>query len=324
MRAPTWLSVGFWDVDSEARHMPSFWGAYSEAPRTPPIQPQRLAAVRPPPPPRCARFARVLINIEVVLGFVALHVLFFFHFLPLFLPCFFSSYFRLYWSFTVCALFWRLRKLGFLLSDSFAVVPWDFCSVDLELLWVFSRRANKGGVLVRSCYLFSSGDRTKALFGFVPFQDIVPAACVCFEVEIPRGESVAETIRYWGGPFSDVDKSEEDAARRAVAKLRDEYDFEIKDANLEDKKFYENLYARLSVDHTMVREKYKRIKLRKCFEMLQRPSVCGVRPTSSGWDLKKIRRRHRVIETEAVSMLLYLASNCSFWGFFVEKVTAVA
>nr|CAD1828285.1 unnamed protein product [Ananas comosus var. bracteatus] len=135
---------------------------------------------------------------------------------------------------------------------------------------------------------------------------------VCVEVEIPRGESVAETFRYWGSPFSDIDQSEEDAACRAIAKLRDEYDFEIKDANLEDKKFYENLYARLSADHTMVRDKYKRLKteynllkgyysdlmsekellvtersrltenIGRCFEMLRRPSVRAIRPTSSG------------------------------------------
>nr|CAD1830009.1 unnamed protein product [Ananas comosus var. bracteatus] len=135
---------------------------------------------------------------------------------------------------------------------------------------------------------------------------------VYVEVEISKGESVAETVRIWGSPFSDVDQSEEDAARRAVAKLRDEYAFEVKDANLEDKKFYENLYARLSVDHTVVCEKYKRLKtdynllkgyyndllsekellvakrrelmgnIEKCSDIFRRPSIRAVHPTSSG------------------------------------------
>nr|CAD1843438.1 unnamed protein product [Ananas comosus var. bracteatus] len=135
---------------------------------------------------------------------------------------------------------------------------------------------------------------------------------VYVEVEIPRGYSVAQTVRIWGSPFLDADQSEEDAARLAVAKLRDEYAFEVKDANLEDKKFYENLYARLSVDHTVVCEKYKRLKtdynllkgyyndlmsekelliaerrelignIEKCSEVFRRPSIHAVRPASSG------------------------------------------
>nr|CAD1832649.1 unnamed protein product [Ananas comosus var. bracteatus] len=105
---------------------------------------------------------------------------------------------------------------------------------------------------------------------------------VYVEVEIPRGESVAETIRYWGSPFSDVDQSEEDTARRAVAKLRDEYAFEIKDANLEDKKFYEN-FELMSEKELLVAERRELTgNIEKCFEMLQRPSVRCVRPTSSG------------------------------------------
>nr|CAD1843495.1 unnamed protein product [Ananas comosus var. bracteatus] len=135
---------------------------------------------------------------------------------------------------------------------------------------------------------------------------------VYVEVEIPRGDSIVETVRIWGSPFLDADQSEEDAARRPVAKLRDEYAFEVKDANLEDKKFYENLYTRLSVDHTVVCEKYKHLKIdynllkgyyndlmsekelliaerreligniEKCSEVFRRPSIRAVRPASSG------------------------------------------
>nr|CAD1817826.1 unnamed protein product [Ananas comosus var. bracteatus] len=81
---------------------------------------------------------------------------------------------------------------------------------------------------------------------------------VYVEVEISRGDSVAETIRIWGNPFSDIDQSEEDAALRAVAKLRDEYTFE----------------------HTERRELMGNIE--KCSEVLRRPSIRGIHPASSG------------------------------------------
>nr|CAD1827181.1 unnamed protein product [Ananas comosus var. bracteatus] len=132
---------------------------------------------------------------------------------------------------------------------------------------------------------------------------------VYVEVEIPRGESVAKTIRYWGSPFSDVDQSEEDAALCAVAKLRDEYAFEIKDANLEDKKFYENFELMSEKEFLVVERRELTGNIEKCFEMLQRPSVRGVRLRAVGKGLMKIQRRHRVIGFEAVSALLCLGST---------------
>nr|CAD1827909.1 unnamed protein product [Ananas comosus var. bracteatus] len=48
---------------------------------------------------------------------------------------------------------------------------------------------------------------------------------VYVEVEVPKGETVTEAIRCWGMPCSTVDETEEDAACRAVARLRDEFGF---------------------------------------------------------------------------------------------------
>lgn len=76
--------------------------------------------------------------------------------------------------------------------------------------------------------------------------------------------AVTETIRCWGAPSVDVDKSEEDAARRAVGRLREEFDFEVIDYNLNDKKFYENLYARISNGYSSFHRKYKRFKSDYC------------------------------------------------------------
>nr|CAD1830266.1 unnamed protein product [Ananas comosus var. bracteatus] len=80
------------------------------------------------------------------------------------------------------------------------------------------------------------------------------------EVEVPRGEIVMETIRCWGTFCSTVDETEEDAACRAVARLRDEFDFEVKDSNLEEKKFLKSLYERVSADYSLLRGKYKRLR----------------------------------------------------------------
>nr|CAD1832250.1 unnamed protein product [Ananas comosus var. bracteatus] len=80
------------------------------------------------------------------------------------------------------------------------------------------------------------------------------------EVEISRGNSITEAIRCWGAASSTVDEAEEDAARRIIAKLRDEFMFEVHDSNYEDRKFFENLYERVSTDHIALQAKYKRLK----------------------------------------------------------------
>ncbi|XP_020082245.1 uncharacterized protein LOC109705876 [Ananas comosus] len=80
------------------------------------------------------------------------------------------------------------------------------------------------------------------------------------EVEISRGNSITEAIRCWGAASSTVDEAEEDAARRIIAKLRDEFMFEVHDSNYEDRKFFENLYERVSTDHIALHAKYKRLK----------------------------------------------------------------
>nr|CAD1821735.1 unnamed protein product [Ananas comosus var. bracteatus] len=80
------------------------------------------------------------------------------------------------------------------------------------------------------------------------------------EVEISRGDSITEAIRCWGAASSTVDEAEEDAACCVVAKLRDEFSFEVNDTNLEDRKFYENLYEQVSSDYIALRGKYKRLK----------------------------------------------------------------
>lgn len=135
---------------------------------------------------------------------------------------------------------------------------------------------------------------------------------VYVEVEVPKGETVAEAIRCWGAPCSTVEETEEDAACRAVSRLRDEFGFEVKDSNLEEKKLFENLYERVSADYSLLRCKYKRLKrnyrllkdyyssllgekeqllsdrrefkdnLVKCLTLVKRPKTAVVRTCTSG------------------------------------------
>ncbi len=61
-------------------------------------------------------------------------------------------------------------------------------------------------------------------------------------------------------PFADVDRSEEDNACCVVGKLREEFDFEVRDYNLEDKNFFENLYAQIFTSYSLLHKKYKWLK----------------------------------------------------------------
>nr|CAD1837073.1 unnamed protein product [Ananas comosus var. bracteatus] len=131
------------------------------------------------------------------------------------------------------------------------------------------------------------------------------------EVKVPKEETITEAIRCSGMPCSTVDETVEDAACRTVARLRDKFGFEVKDSNLEKKKFFENLCERVSTDYSSLRGKYKRFKcdynllkgyyssflaekeqhlsdrrefkenLVKCLSLVKRPKTAVVRPCSS-------------------------------------------
>ncbi len=65
------------------------------------------------------------------------------------------------------------------------------------------------------------------------------------DVQFFGEDTELQSMSCWGGPCVSIDRAEEDVARRAVGKLRDELLFEVRDFNLEDKKNFENLYTRL-------------------------------------------------------------------------------
>nr|CAD1830408.1 unnamed protein product [Ananas comosus var. bracteatus] len=88
----------------------------------------------------------------------------------------------------------------------------------------------------------------------VPVENEKGAIRVYGEVELVRGDTVTEAVRCWSAPCANVDESEEDAARRCVGKLRDEFSFDVRDFNLEDKKCFEDLYGRLSIENEVVKK----------------------------------------------------------------------
>ncbi|XP_020112681.1 uncharacterized protein LOC109727159 isoform X2 [Ananas comosus] len=94
----------------------------------------------------------------------------------------------------------------------------------------------------------------------VPVENAEGTIRVYTEVELAREGTVTEAVRCWSSPSANIDEAEEDAARRSVGKLHDEFSFDVRDFNSEAKKCFEDLYARLSIDHGMIKKKYKQLK----------------------------------------------------------------
>nr|CAD1825836.1 unnamed protein product [Ananas comosus var. bracteatus]CAD1829836.1 unnamed protein product [Ananas comosus var. bracteatus] len=81
------------------------------------------------------------------------------------------------------------------------------------------------------------------------------------DVEVPRGSRFMEIITCWGWFFPDSEQSEEDAARIAIKRLRDELGFEVKDINYDEKISYKELYKRNCDEHTELRDEYEMLNL---------------------------------------------------------------
>lgn len=62
------------------------------------------------------------------------------------------------------------------------------------------------------------------------------------DLQIPRNETVVETVRCESAPFPTYAAAEQDAARRALRRLKDECNLQVKDVNYEDSVIYKNLY----------------------------------------------------------------------------------
>ncbi len=116
----------------------------------------------------------------------------------------------------------------------------------------------------------------------VCFRELLRSVCECFSLDLSIYTTVEEDaeglvriyvdVEYFdenaelqsvtclGGPCVSADQAEEDAAHRALKKLRDVFSFEVEDFNFEDKKYFDNLYTCVSTDYSVLRKKFKHLK----------------------------------------------------------------
>nr|CAD1827349.1 unnamed protein product [Ananas comosus var. bracteatus] len=85
--------------------------------------------------------------------------------------------------------------------------------------------------------------------------------CSYDDVEIPRSSRIIEVITSWGAPSSNANRTQEDAARIAIGRLRNELGFEVKDTNYEERKYLRGLYDQICHDHEELRDEYEMLKL---------------------------------------------------------------
>lgn len=62
------------------------------------------------------------------------------------------------------------------------------------------------------------------------------------DLQIPQSKTVVETVQCAIAQFPTSARAEQDAARIALKRLKDECDLHIKDINYDDSAFYKNLY----------------------------------------------------------------------------------
>nr|CAD1843942.1 unnamed protein product [Ananas comosus var. bracteatus] len=88
------------------------------------------------------------------------------------------------------------------------------------------------------------------------------------DVEVPRSNRFMEIITCHGAPFSEANQTQEDAAYVAIKRLSNELGFEVRDVNLEDKKYYKNLYDLIHDEHLELQDEYE--MLNSDFELLKK------------------------------------------------------
>ncbi|XP_020087322.1 uncharacterized protein LOC109709477 [Ananas comosus] len=84
--------------------------------------------------------------------------------------------------------------------------------------------------------------------------------CAFVDVEVPRCSRFMEVITYWDSPSSDSSLSENKAARTAIETLRNELQFDIRDANYTGKNYFKNLYDSASQKYEDFRNEYEMLK----------------------------------------------------------------
>lgn len=72
------------------------------------------------------------------------------------------------------------------------------------------------------------------------------------DLQLPLNVTAPETVRCDGVPFPTRGAAEQDVARRALKKLHEECDVQVKDVNYEDSVIYKNLYEHQLAEYTLL------------------------------------------------------------------------
>nr|CAD1844336.1 unnamed protein product [Ananas comosus var. bracteatus] len=90
------------------------------------------------------------------------------------------------------------------------------------------------------------------------------------DLQIPRSETVVETVRCESAHFPTYAAAEQDTARRALKRLEDECDLQVKDINYEDSVIYKNMYDHQTTDYAVLFAQYNNLTrehniLKECY-----------------------------------------------------------
>ncbi|XP_020113686.1 uncharacterized protein LOC109727892 isoform X1 [Ananas comosus] len=90
------------------------------------------------------------------------------------------------------------------------------------------------------------------------------------DLQIPRTETVTETVRCESTPFPTYAAAEQDVVRRALRRLKDECDLQVQDVNYEDSVVYKSLYDHQLTDYALLFSQFNNLTreyniLKECY-----------------------------------------------------------
>nr|CAD1824806.1 unnamed protein product [Ananas comosus var. bracteatus] len=142
----------------------------------------------------------------------------------------------------------QLSLLGISLTVTMPVV--DLCYIHL-----LREIAKKLQLEIPQCEVTTNSDGQ-----FVAYVDL----------HIPSDGPIVEVAHCWGSALAISGIAEQDAARVAIRRLKDELNLQIKDANYEEQSCYKNMYDQLTNQYAVLFGKYDKVKwelgmLKNCF-----------------------------------------------------------
>nr|CAD1834637.1 unnamed protein product [Ananas comosus var. bracteatus] len=85
------------------------------------------------------------------------------------------------------------------------------------------------------------------------------------DLQIPRSETVVQTVRCSSSQFPTATGAEQDAARLAMKRLKEECDLQFKDINYDDSLLYKNLYDHQTTNCAVLTTQYSNLSREHSF-----------------------------------------------------------